>query len=133
MNVFRYVRVTPWGVGSLTTKLPHTEVCGVAELEPFRRVPKLKVNRRWLSWEHNECRFSAITQEEFETDLAFDLWPKLKVKYCPRWVWWLTIRYHNLRGKWVRWQFIQSDIFPWILVALTVIALVVELYILSRV
>jgi len=99
MNVFKYVRVMPWGVGSLMTELPHTEVCGVAKIESFRRIPKLKVNGHWLSCEHNECRFKHITKEEFETDLEFDLWPKLKVKYCPRWIWWLRIRYHNLRQK----------------------------------
>ncbi len=133
MNIFKYVRVAPWGVGSLMTQLSHTDICGVAALEPLRRIPKVKVNRRWLSWEHNECSFEEITKEEFETDLAFDLWPKLRVKYCPQWIWWLRIRYHNLRQKWVRWNFDTHYIFPSILVALTAIAFAVELYILSGV
>jgi len=106
MNISKHVRVTPWGVGSLMTKLSHTEVCGVAELEPFRRIPKVKVNRRWLSWEHNECRFENITKAEFETDLSFSLWPQLKVKYCPRWLWGLKIQYHNLRQKWIRFYWL---------------------------
>ena len=131
VNVFQYVRVRPWGVGSLCTELPHTEVCGVAEIEPYRRIPKIKVNRRWLSWEHNECRFEPITKEEFETDLSFSLWPQLRVKYCPKWIWWLRIRYDNLRQKWVRWKFNHYDTFPWVLVALTATAFVVELVILS--
>ena len=113
----KYVRVKPWGVGSICTELPHTEVCGVAKIDPFRRVPKIRVNRpwlvprirvcqHWLSWEHNECKFEGITKEEFETDLEFGLWPELKVKYCPRLIWWLRVRYHNLRQKWIRYYWL---------------------------
>lgn len=97
-----YVRVKPWGAGSLATKLPHTEICGVAEIDPLRHIPKVKVNGHWLSWIYNDCRAETITKEEFETDLEFGLWPKLKVKYCPKFLWWLRTRYCYLQEKWDR-------------------------------
>ena len=85
------MRVRPWGVGSLRTKLPHTEVCGVVKFNPDRKEAKVKINNCWLEWVQYECKFHGITKAEFDTDLAFGLWPELPIKYCPQWWWWIKI------------------------------------------
>lgn len=91
MSKTYYMRVRPWGVGSLRSKLSHTEICGVVKYNPARQEAKVKINNCWLEWVHNEVKFHGITKAEFDTDLAFELWPELPIKYCPRWWWWLKI------------------------------------------
>ena len=86
MSNLVYVRVYPWAAGALVTKLPHTEICGVAILDFDKHIPKIKANGRWINWEDNECKFWKISKAEFETDLAFELWPQLQVKYRPSWL-----------------------------------------------
>ena len=103
MEKICYARVYPWGVGSLMTKLPHTEICGVAEIDWLRNIPKVKVGSSWLSLYGNECKFQEISKAEFDTDLAFELWPRLRVKYCPRLLWWFMDKNYAVWKKTVRW------------------------------
>ena len=85
MSKIEPVLVYPWGVGSLITKHPHTEPIGIARVDR-KRYHVLKVN--WhtsLDIGYNECRYLCLSKAEYDTHVAFDSLPVLKVKYK-----WLT-------------------------------------------
>ncbi len=124
MSKTYYMRVRPWGVGSLRAKLPHTKVCGVVKFNPYREEAKVKINNCWLEWVHNECKFHGITKAEFDTDLAFELWPELPIKYCPQWWWRIKVSWWSGRAKVQRKYYVYAPVTSG-LVALAIIALII--------
>jgi len=75
------VLVYPWGLGSLQTKHPHTEPIGIARVDQ-ERYHVVKTNwHTTLDAQWNTCRYRSLTESEYETHVAFDTFPVLKVKY----------------------------------------------------